>query len=108
MRPAATQRRSDWIAEIGRRSGSFQENAVAIAEGLRDEIQHDQDALLDHLRFCGAIPEQFKRDSSEDQSNARKFARKLSSFVDCRKDFIPRIFDDHQVRVRSISYGGTE
>ena len=38
-----------------------------MAEELQEDIRQDGEALLDHLRFCGAIPEKYGHDSSEEK-----------------------------------------
>lgn len=49
-------------------SGSFGDDSTRMAEELRAEIARDgSEALLDHLRLCGAIPEQYGHDSSEEK-----------------------------------------
>jgi len=67
MRPEAIERRSHWIAELKKLSGRFGDDFVAMVEELREDIKHDKEAILDHLRFCGAIPEQYGHDSSEEK-----------------------------------------
>ena len=67
MRSEAIARRSHWIARLASASGSFGDDFVAMVEELRREIRQDQEAILDHLRFCGAIPEQYAHDSFEEK-----------------------------------------
>ena len=68
MRPEAIQRRSRWIAELTPPpTVDFGAALVTMVDGLRNDIRHDDEALLDHLRFCGAIPEQYGHDSSEEK-----------------------------------------
>lgn len=57
-----------WVAELAKLSGSFGDDSTRMIEELRAEIARDgSEALLDHLRLCGAIPEQYGRDSSEEK-----------------------------------------
>ena len=67
MRPQAIERRLRWITELTNLSGRFGDDFQAMAEELRQDIQCDEEAILDHLRFCGAIPEQYGHDSSEEK-----------------------------------------
>jgi len=62
------QRRAFWVAELAKLSGSFGDDSTRMVEELRAEIVRDgSEALLDHLRLCGAIPEQYGHDSSEEK-----------------------------------------
>ena len=67
MRPGAKERRSHWVAELENLSGSFGNDSTKMAEELQEDIRQDGEALLDHLRFCGAIPEKYGHDSSEEK-----------------------------------------
>jgi hypothetical protein len=66
---AALDRRAYWISEIVRISGNFGQDAARIERELSDEIQASAGhaSLLDHLRLCGAIPEIYAHDSSEEK-----------------------------------------
>jgi type II restriction enzyme len=60
--------RAYWIAEISRLSGDFGVDADRVEQEMSDEIQRDGIApLLGHLRLCGAIPEGYGHDSSEEK-----------------------------------------
>lgn len=49
-------------------SGSFGDDSTKLIAKLRAEIAKDgKEALLDHLRLCGAMPEQYGHDSSEEK-----------------------------------------
>ena len=68
MRPEAKTRRAYWVAELAKLSGSFGDDSTRMIEELRAEIARDgKEALLDHLRVCGAMPEQYGHDSSEEK-----------------------------------------
>jgi HindIII restriction endonuclease len=57
-----------WIDEISRLSGNFGVDAARIESELSQEISKTGiDTLLGHLRLCGAIPESYKHDSSEEK-----------------------------------------
>lgn len=60
--------RSYWIDEISRLSGNFVGDAEKVEDEISKEIQEDGiDALLGHLRLCGAIPESYGHDTSEEK-----------------------------------------
>ena len=68
MRPEAKTRRAYWVAELAKLSGSFGDDSTKMIEELRAEIARDgKEARLDHLRLCGAMPEQYGHDSSEEK-----------------------------------------
>ncbi len=62
------ERRKFWVSEISKLSGRFGTDAERLESELINEIKADgTDAILDHLRVCGNIPEIYKRDSSEEK-----------------------------------------
>jgi type II restriction enzyme len=62
------ERRRYWTNEIIKLSGSFGTDSAKLEEELRAEIAREgADALIDHLRLCGAIPEWYGHDSSEEK-----------------------------------------
>jgi type II restriction enzyme len=64
----AVSRRAGWIEEIVKISGHFGQDSLRIEDELKAEISQDKSvALLDHLHLCGAIPEHYKHDSSEEK-----------------------------------------
>ena len=64
----SAQRRSRWVAYLETLTGPFHENSDKIAEELRVEIRLETtEALTDHLRFCGAVPEQYGHDSTQEK-----------------------------------------
>lgn len=68
MRPEGRTRRAYWVAELAKLSGSFGDDSAKMIEELRAEIAKDgNEALLDHLRVCGAMPDQYAHDSSEEK-----------------------------------------
>lgn len=68
MTPDTRKRRNYWVAELAKLSGSFGEDSTKMIAELRAEIGKDgTNALLDHLRLCGAMPEHYGRDSSEEK-----------------------------------------
>ena len=67
MRIEAKNRRLYWVSELANLSGSFGLDSTKMIEELQKEIEQDREALLDHLRFCGAIPENYGHDSSEEK-----------------------------------------
>ena len=61
-------KRNYWIDEISRLSGNFGVDAEKVAHEISEEIQRDGiDSLLGHLRLCGAIPERYGHDTSEEK-----------------------------------------
>jgi hypothetical protein len=66
--PEATRRRTYWIGEIQKLSGNFGNDAERLEQELNTEIRSSgTQALLDHLRLCGDIPESYGHDSSEEK-----------------------------------------
>lgn len=60
--------RKYWINEISRLSGNFGVDAERVEAELSDEVvERGTDSLLGHLRLCGAIPEGYAHDSSEEK-----------------------------------------
>jgi type II restriction enzyme len=68
MRPEVVTRRTYWVAELAKLSGSFGDDSTKMVQELRAEIAKEgKEALLDHLRLCGAMPEQYDHDSSSEK-----------------------------------------
>jgi type II restriction enzyme len=68
MGPETTSRRAYWVVELTKLSGSFGDDSTKMVEELRAEIAKEgNETLLDHLRLCGAIPEQYGHDSTEEK-----------------------------------------
>lgn len=62
------ERRNYWVEEISRLSGDFGVDAEKIEEEISQEIKDNgKDSLLGHLRLCGAIPERYGHDTSEEK-----------------------------------------
>lgn len=77
---AAVERRNYWIEEIVRLSGNFGADSTRVHEELTDEIrQSGHGAILDHLRLCGAIPESYEHDSSEE----KLYSKYTDSLLSC-------------------------
>ncbi len=63
-----TQSRKYWIDEISRLSGDFGVDSGRVEAEISEEIQREGlTPLLGHLRLCGAIPEGYGHDSSEEK-----------------------------------------
>lgn len=61
-------RRAYWVAELEKLSGRFSDDSAKMIAELRAEVAQDgTEALLDHLRVCGAMPEQYGHDSSAEK-----------------------------------------
>lgn len=68
MTPKATKRRKYWVSELAKISGSFGDDSTKMIASLRSEIHGGgTEVLLDHLRLCGAVPEHYGHDSSEEK-----------------------------------------
>lgn len=66
--PNATQRRIRWLAYLETLAGQFDENSNKIMAELRSEVSLESaEALTDHLRFCGAVPERYGHDSTQEK-----------------------------------------
>lgn len=66
--PQTVERRSHHIGRITRSTGDFAQDADRIQLELSQEIHQDgPPALLGHLRLCGAIPEAYPPDGSEEK-----------------------------------------
>ncbi|MBL9177795.1 MAG: HindIII family type II restriction endonuclease [Verrucomicrobiaceae bacterium] len=60
--------RAFWIEEIRKLSGDFGEDSSRLEKELIEEISRDGlKSLVGHLRLCGAIPESYGHDSSEEK-----------------------------------------
>ena len=57
-----------WVAELAELSGQFQNDSRKMIAKLRTEIRQDGiSALIDHMTLCGAVPENYGRDSSAEK-----------------------------------------
>lgn len=73
---SAIKRRAYWVSEIKKISGNFADDYSRLETELTAEIQQNGiDALIDHLRLCGSIPESYAHDSSEEKL--------YSKYTDC-------------------------
>lgn len=60
--------RAYWVSEISRLSGNFGVDAGRVQQEMsREGRDKGIDSLLGHLRLCGAIPEGYGHDSSEEK-----------------------------------------
>ncbi len=65
---AQVNNRKSWIDKISKLSGDFGADSDKVEQEMSQEIgSKGMDALLGHLRLCGAIPEQYGHDSSEEK-----------------------------------------
>ncbi len=67
MTSEARERRKYWVSKLVKLSGSFGDDSTKMIAELRAEITKQDEALLDHLRLCGAVPEHYGHDSSEEK-----------------------------------------
>ena len=66
--PEAIAHRNRWITEIIRISDSFSQDSSRVERELIEEVSLEgYPILVDHLRLCGAIPEHYRHDSSEEK-----------------------------------------
>jgi type II restriction enzyme len=95
--PETVKRRTYWVSELAKISGSFGADSSRLIAELESEIKTDGlAALLDHLRTCGAIPEAFGHDSTEEKlyskytdaviSETLSFLGLRSAVIDARAD----------------------
>jgi type II restriction enzyme len=63
------EKRKYWIDEIIQLSGNFGADTEKVEQEISVEIasKKNLELLLGHLRLCGAIPEQYRHDSSEEK-----------------------------------------
>lgn len=62
------ENRNYWIGKISRLSGDFGVEAEKIEKEVAKELKNKGiNSLLGHLRLCGAIPEKYSHDSSEEK-----------------------------------------
>ena len=62
------ENRHDLVTKISQIGNNFEVASEKIAKNIKLEIDSEGiDALLGHLRLCGAIPEQYRHDSSEEK-----------------------------------------
>jgi type II restriction enzyme len=89
-------------------SGSFGDDSTRMIEELRAEIARDgSEALLDHLRMCGAIPERFGHDSSEEKLYSKYTDAVVSeafSAMGLRSVVIDTRADSPDVQARASDY----
>lgn len=81
----AVERRNYWIDEIVRLSGNFGADSTRVQAELSDEIEENgYEAILDHLRLCGAIPESYGHDSSEE----KLYSKYTDALLSCAYNFV--------------------
>lgn len=71
----AINRRKYWINEIQKLSGNFYDDFSRLDVELKIETKDQVSILLDHVRLCGNIPEEYSHDSSEEKL--------YSKYTDC-------------------------
>jgi len=108
MRPEAKTRRAYWVAELAKLSDSFGDDSTKLIKELRAEIAKDgTEALLDHLRFCGAVPEQYGHDSSEEKLYSKYTDAVINESmvaIGLRSAIIPARADAADVQARGREY----
>jgi len=108
MRAEAKKRRKYWVIELEKLSGSFGNDSARLLEELRAEVkQEGVSALLDHLRVCGALPEQYGHDSSEEKLYSKYTDAVISESLSClglRSSIIAARADAADVQARAKNY----
>ena len=62
---SSIKRRETWVTKIGQMNNTFAQNAKDIEDKLNIEINKlGKDTLIDHLRLCGNIPEEYGNETS--------------------------------------------
>lgn len=62
------EKRAYWIHEINKLSENFGADSDKVEQEINEEIKTEGlDVLLGHLRLCGAIPEEYGHDTSEEK-----------------------------------------
>jgi type II restriction enzyme len=78
---AAIATRALWINEIKKLSGDFGSDTIRLSQELKIELDKTGgEGLRAHLRLCGAIPEAYQHDSSEEKLYS-KYTDVLASFA---------------------------
>ena len=84
--PEALAIRKRWISDIHQTSGNFKSDSSRLLNALEAElIDTGGDGLRNHLRLCGAIPEAYAHDSSEEKLYS-KYTDTLASVALSRLD----------------------
>lgn len=108
MKHEAKARRAYWVAELAKLSGSFGDDSTKLINELRADIKKDGvGALLDHLRLCGAMPEQYGHDSSEEKLYSKYSDAVISealTAIGLRSAIITTRADAADVQARCRSY----
>lgn len=80
----ARNRRRGWVEEIVSISGHFGDDTERVERELGAEIDREgPQALVDHLRLCGNIPEQYGHDSSEEKLYSKYTDIVLAAAIRC-------------------------
>lgn len=108
MRLEAKKRRVYWVAELEKLSGSFgDDSAKMIAELQREIASEGPGALTDHLRVCGAMPEQYGHDSSAEKLYSKYTDAVISetlAALGLKSAVITARADAADVQARAIDY----
>jgi HindIII restriction endonuclease len=108
MRPEAKRRRAYWVGELEKLSGSFGDDSERMLTELQVEIDRDgKTALLDHLRVCGAMPEQYGHDSSAEKLYSKYTDAVVSAALNAlglRSSVITARADAADVQARAKNY----
>jgi len=101
-------RRAYWTAELAKISGCLGDDTGRVIKELRAEIRREgSGALLEHLRLCGAVPERYGHDSSEEKLYSKYTDAVVSealSAIGLRSSVINERADAADVQARGSDY----
>jgi type II restriction enzyme len=101
-------RRAFWVKEIRKLSGVFGDDSARLEKELGEEIKREGlKALIEHLRFCGDIPESYSHDSSEEKLYSKYTDSLLAEsfkFVGLKSLVLPERSDAADVEVFAKKY----
>lgn len=104
----AATRRAYWVAELAKLSGSFVNDCDKMVVELEAEIARDGvQALLDHLRFCGAMPELYGHDSSAEKLYSKYTDAVISavfSYIGLKSVVLAERADAADVQAEGVGY----
>lgn len=108
MRVSFKNRRKKWVEALAGLSGDFGDDATRMATKLRGEIESEGgDALLDHLRMCGSVPEAYGHDSSEEKLYSKytdAIVCESLRFIGLKSTLISARADAADVQARGSNY----
>lgn len=108
IQETSVQRWTRWVSYLETLGGTFEENSKRIVDCLRQEIRAEQEvAMLGHLRFCGAVPEQYTHDSTEEKLYSKYTDAVVSeafSAIGLRSVVVDTRADSADVQARGVDF----